>query len=164
MSLVKAKTRDEDKPINYQNPVASKIQQRRYQILIHSLLYYELDTTLVEDSKWNEWAQELSILQDRNPRIADSVIFAKAFKDFKGDTGMDLPYRDLQIVNIASRLLVGRDEEAYSRLRQVITTPAEYDTYKLNSSTNTTQREVRNIVRNTTTPEVKKGLFRTPRK
>lgn len=91
------------------NNIAAKIQQRRYQILVHSLIYYELDANIISDSQWSKWAVELVQLQEKHPDIASTVIFADAFKDFDGSTGFDLPYRDEQIVQIAKRLLAAQD-------------------------------------------------------
>ena len=47
MSLIKIPKPEERKPITYDNEVASLIHRRRYQILVHSLTYYELDSNLV---------------------------------------------------------------------------------------------------------------------
>ena len=99
-------------------------------MLVHSLLYYELDISLVPDDKWSKWAKELVDLQTANPDIAKTVIFADAFKDFDGSTGFDLPYRDAQIVHIAKKLLQSSSEpdakNALARLTAVPAAPAEY--------------------------------------
>ena len=105
MALVKAKTVVEERPITYDDLIAAKIQQRRYQILVHSLLYYELAINLVEDNKWAEWGKELVELQASHPDVSSRVIFAEAFKGFDASTGFNLPYRDEQVVTIAHRLL-----------------------------------------------------------
>lgn len=128
MALFDAKARLKHTPAPCDN-IAAIIQQRRYQILVHSLIYYELDTNLVSDGKWSEWATELVKLQTEYPDIANTVIFADAFKDFDGSTGFDLPYRDEQIVNIAYRLLRISDLDvryALDTLRTLRTTPQEY--------------------------------------
>ena len=83
MALVKAKTEVSQKPVIYDDKVAALIHQRRYQILVHSLLYYELDINLVPDAKWAEWAKELAQLQGAHPNISSQVIFADAFKQRK---------------------------------------------------------------------------------
>ena len=138
MALVKAKAVVEERPINYDDSIAAKIQQRRYQILVHSLLYYDLDVTLVPDAKWAEWAKELVSLQSAHPDIASRVIFADAFKGFDASTGFNLPYRDEQVINIAFRLLKReRSAESADALHKlhygVQQTPAEYDRYKKRS-------------------------------
>lgn len=112
---------------------AEKIKRRRYQLLVHSLLYYELNINLISDDQWSKWATELAKLQEQNPEIANSVIFADEFKTFDGSTGFDLPYRDEQIINIAYRLLNARKQAgdtsvsgALLEICRVTPTPAHY--------------------------------------
>lgn len=166
MALVKAKAAVEERPVNYDNSTAAKIQQRRYQILVHSLLYYELDVNLVPDAKWAEWAKELAELQNNYPDIASRVIFADAFKGFDASTGFHLPFRDEQIVNIAYRLLKretsAESEDAVHKLTYgVRRTPAEYEKYKKKSHTAKPQpvkKEVKSVEQ-----KPRKGLFSVSR-
>jgi len=164
MALVKAKVVADARPINYDNPIAEKIQRRRYQILVHSLLYYELDFNLISDATWTEWAQELAKLQNAHPDIASRVIFAETFKGFEGNTGFNLAYRDAQVIHIAWRLLQ-RERSAESavalrKLQAVRPTPAAYDTYKKKShSINSIKKEVKRIEQ-----KPRKGLFSLSRK
>ena len=67
-----------------------KIQQRRLQILVHSYIYYELNSNVISDSTWDKWAMELVHLQKDYPDIAGSVIYANIFNGFDGSTGYDL--------------------------------------------------------------------------
>ena len=166
MALVKAKTVAEETPIIYESSIAAKIQQRRYQILVHSLLYYELDMNLVSDAKWAEWGQELVQLQTAHPDIASRVIFADAFKSFDGSTGFNLPFRDAQVINIAYRLLK-RERSAesadalYKLQYSVQPAPAEYDSYKKRSHSvkpASVKKEVKPIEQ-----KPRKGLFSVPR-
>ena len=167
MSLIKAKTVVESRPVTYDDPIAAKIQRRRYQILVHSLLYYDLDMNLVPDAKWAEWARELVELQNAHPDIASLVIFAEAFKGFDASTGYNLPYRDEQVVNIAYRLLQrersAESADALYKLRYSIQqTPAEYDKYKKKSHllkrTTPVGKEVNHIEQ-----KPRKGLFSVTR-
>lgn len=167
MALVKAKTVVEERPINYDDPIAAKIQQRRYQILVHSLLYYDLDMNLVSDAKWAEWAKELAQLQNSHPDIASCVIFAEAFKGFDASTGYNLPYRDAQVVNIAYRLLKrersAESADALHKLQYSLQqTPAEYDKYKKKSHcakpATPIKKEVKSVEQ-----KPRKGLFSVPR-
>lgn len=168
MALVKVKTVAEERPITYDDPIAAKIQQRRYQILVHSLLYYELDINLVTDAKWAEWGKELAELQSAHPDAASRVIFAEAFKGFDGSTGFHLPYKDGQIINIAYRLLKreqgAESADAMHKLKYSIQrTPAEYEIYRKRSHsakpTSLTKKEVKPIEQ-----KQRKGLFSVPRK
>jgi hypothetical protein len=85
--------------------VAELIQQRRLQLLVHSCLYYELDTSIVSDSKWSAWAKELAQLQKSYPDISMKVIWADAFADWSGGTGAFLPLRDPWVMHKAQQLL-----------------------------------------------------------
>lgn len=166
MALIKAKVAADERPIGYDNPVAAKIQQRRYQILVHSLLYYDLDVNLVTDAKWAEWAKELVTLQKEHPDTASRVIFAEAFKGFDASTGFHLPYRDEQIIRIAKRLLSqessAESEDALHKLTYNIqSTPAEYDKYKKKSHAakpEPVKKEVKPVEQ-----KCRKGLFSVPR-
>lgn len=101
---------NESEPLNYTNTIASKILQRRLQILVHSYIYYELNDNIVSDSKWSEWAMELVQLQKDNHLIATKLPYAKEFLDFDGSSGYNLPYKNKEIVEKAIRLLRWRDE------------------------------------------------------
>ena len=166
MALVKAKAVVEETPVNYDDPIAAKIQQRRYQILVHSLLYYDLDINLIPDAKWAEWAKELAELQNTHPDIASRVIFAEAFKGFDASTGFNLPYRDEQVVNIAYRLLKretsAESTDALHKLQySVQRIPAEYDKYKKRSHSAKAapvKKEVKPVEQ-----KPRKGLFSVPR-
>lgn len=171
MALVKAKTVADDRPITYDSPIAAKIQQRRYQVLVHSLVYYDLDLNLISDHQWQEWAQELVELQKANPEIADQVIFADAFRDFDASTGFDLPYRDAQIVKIAIRLLEYNKEHgmaegcdlALQKLKyHTAVEPAEWDTYKKKKHS-LTKPEPKKEVKKVEQKQPRKGLFSVPR-
>lgn len=166
MALVKAKAPAVEQLINYNSKIAAKIQQRRYQILVHSLIYYELDTNIVSDDKWASWAVELVQLQKDYPDISSKVIFAEAFKNFDGSTGFNLPYNDEQVVNIAYRLLNGEkaanNADLLYRLQYCVRcTPAEYHSYKKasRSASTSAKKEVKPVE-----PKHRKGLFSVPRK
>lgn len=86
--------------------IAEKIQQRRYQMLVHSYIYYEMNENIVSDSQWSKWAVELADLQKKYPEIASQVRYANDFADWDGSSGAFLTYVDKSnIVMIAHRLL-----------------------------------------------------------
>ena len=43
--------------------VVSRVEHLRRLMLVHSCIYYELNTNVVSDHKWQEWANELTSLQ-----------------------------------------------------------------------------------------------------
>ena len=103
--------------------IAEKIQQRRYQMLVHSYIYYEMNENLISDSKWSSWAMELVDLQSKYPHIAEKVIYAKDFADWDGSSGAFLTYADKpNIVMTAIRLT--RKEPA-KKSPVVVTAPAK---------------------------------------
>ena len=67
--------------------IAELIQQRRYQMLIHSCIYYHLNQNIISDKKWDEWARELRDLQNQYPKISEQVILYDEFKDWDASTG-----------------------------------------------------------------------------
>lgn len=147
--LVKART----KPVQ---SICDKIQQRRYQILVHSLLYYELDCNIISDSDWSKWAKELEDLQHKYPLESSQVIFSNKFKDFSSDSGYYLDYKDEQIIDIAYRLLNSRGEkDAIEKLKSIQSTSSEY------SKTINKKKEKK---KDESTKVVRKGLFQIPRK
>lgn len=84
---------------------AGMIQQRRVQMLVHSCLYYEMNTNLISDKQFDEWGKELAQLQKDYPEIAAKICFAEAFKDWDGTTGFHLPLKNKWVVKKATYLL-----------------------------------------------------------
>lgn len=85
--------------------ICSLIRRRRRQILLHSYLYYELNENLIPDSTFDKWMYELVELQKTYPEESEAAEFYEEFKDFKGASGSNLPYKDPQIMDEAHRLL-----------------------------------------------------------
>lgn len=96
--------------------IKSKVRQRRAQMLVHSCIYYEMDTNIVSDHKWQEWADELQQLQEQNPDCCKIDFFDWEFRDWTGATGNHLPHRlpwvygkSLYILNLHEKLTNGKD-------------------------------------------------------
>ena len=85
--------------------IASKINQRRRQILVHSIIYYRLGDSVISDFQWAEWANELHALQEQHPEIAKNCISAKEFEGFDASTGFHLPLGDPHYRAVAEWLL-----------------------------------------------------------
>jgi hypothetical protein len=83
----------------------SLILRRRLQILVHSCIYYRLNESLIPDSTWTQWAQELCDLQNRYPIMAKRVDYYQYFKNFDPSTGYDLPFDNPEILRKAQQLL-----------------------------------------------------------
>lgn len=89
--------------------IAELINRRRRQILVHSVIYYKLNDNIISDSTWSKWAVELAALQEKYPKIAASVPYAKEFEDFDPSTGCNLPLDDPWALSVARGLLRDRD-------------------------------------------------------
>lgn len=77
--------------------IVSKIRQRRWQMLVHSRLYYVDDCAIISDHQWQEWANELRDLQNAYPHLCNIGCYDEAFLDWTGDTGFHLPLRNAEI-------------------------------------------------------------------
>ena len=71
------------------NEIISQIIKRRRQLLIHSYLYYRIDTQLISDEQWQYWADELVKLQAQHPESVG--FYDEAFRDWDASTGYHLP-------------------------------------------------------------------------
>lgn len=81
------------------------INRRQRQVLVHSVIYYEMDKNLITDAQWTKWAFELAELQKKYPKIAAMCPLAYAFEEFDGCSGFNLPLRDPWAVNTAQYLV-----------------------------------------------------------
>lgn len=92
-----------------ENEIAELINRRRRQLLVHSVIYYEMNDNLVSDHTWSQWAVELVELQKAYPDIAARCPYAGAFSNFDPSTGYNLPLGDLWALSVARRLIQYRD-------------------------------------------------------
>lgn len=78
-------------------------------MLVHSYIYYELDQSLISDSKWSEWAKELEQLQKDYPEESQSVEEYEQFKDWDGSTGAFLNFGEN--IKTVAHILLGETEK-----------------------------------------------------
>ena len=62
--------------------IAKIIQRRRFQILVHSYIYYRLNNNIVSNEQFDKWAEELIYLQKIYPEISEKVDLYEEFSDF----------------------------------------------------------------------------------
>ena len=79
------------------------IKRRRAQMLIHSCLYYTLDSSVIDDHTWQKWANELASLQELHKEPIG--FYDEAFANWNGDTGALLPLRDSWVLSKAQHIL-----------------------------------------------------------
>lgn len=81
------------------------INRKRRQILIHSCIYYRMNTNIIPDSTWDKWAGELERLQNKYPKIAKECDWHEAFRNFNASTGFNLPLGNSWVRSKARQLL-----------------------------------------------------------
>lgn len=89
---------------NPTDPTAELIKRRRLQILVHSCIYYVLDTNIISDYTFDKWAKELEQLMKEHPD-AYSDRFDSDFAKWDSSSGFDLPIRDPWVLGTAQNLI-----------------------------------------------------------
>lgn len=82
-----------------ESDIKSKIRQRRQQMLVHSYIYYVMDDNIVDDHKWQQWADELRDIQQKHPELTKISFFDEEFNDWNGDSGAFLPLDNEWVAN-----------------------------------------------------------------
>ena len=81
------------------------INRRERQVLVHANLYYRQNTNIISDRTYDKWSHELADLIQAHPNEFRKSARYSAFRDFDGNTGMDLPIADHWVESTASHLL-----------------------------------------------------------
>lgn len=89
----------------FSETIEELIYRRRQQVWIHSIIYYEFDQNLIDDSTWSKWATELDELQKMYPDESKRAMYYDIFRDFDPSTGHSLPLRDSKMLNKARYLI-----------------------------------------------------------
>lgn len=79
--------------MEFRNPYWSettKISMLQRRIIVHSIIYYELDGSLVSDKMFDENARQLVKLQEQFPEDAERSQYWYVFYDFDANTGFHL--------------------------------------------------------------------------
>ena len=91
--------------MKYKPTTTELIQRRRYQILVHSYLYYDLGETIISDYDFDIWSKELVDLQAQYPKESKDAKYYEEFIGFDGSSGFDLPYNYINIQKTGNKLL-----------------------------------------------------------
>ena len=89
----------------FSETIEELIYRRRQQVWIHSIIYYEFDQNIIDDSTWSKWATELDELQKMYPEESKRAMYYEIFRDFDPSTGHSLPLRDSKMLNKARYLI-----------------------------------------------------------
>ena len=77
----------------FKNPYWSnklKISALQRWIIVHSILYYELSDSIIEDRQFDANARQLVALQNENPQDASESDYWYVFYDFDATTGFHI--------------------------------------------------------------------------
>lgn len=81
------------------------INRRKRQILVHSFLYYQMNTNIISDHTYDAWSKELATLLKDYPEESKQTVYYEEFKEFDGSSGYDLPYYYPNIQQVGMSLL-----------------------------------------------------------
>lgn len=70
--------------------VADEIKRLRLSLMIHSVIYYDMNENIISDAEWSARAKKLVKLQKEHPDVAKKVCLADLYADFDGSTGFHL--------------------------------------------------------------------------
>lgn len=86
--------------------IGDEIKRLRKIVLVHSVIYYRMNTNIISDIQYDKFAKRLQSLQNQYPVISKSVNeLYKEFKDWDGCSGFNLPLGDVWANNKAAYLL-----------------------------------------------------------
>jgi NAD-dependent DNA ligase len=88
--------------------ILERINQRRRQLLVHSYLYYRLNTSTIADHQYDVFTLDLIKLQTDHPEIAEQGIYAEEFRGFSTGDSFALPLGEPQIQEMAMRYMRAR--------------------------------------------------------
>ena len=87
MSLFKVK----DKVSEEEQKIGAEIKRLRKVILVHSVIYYRMNTNIISDIQFDKFAKRLQKLQNQYPLISKKISeLYKEFKDWDGCSGFNL--------------------------------------------------------------------------
>lgn len=82
--------------MRFANPyfiVVEKMELLQRWIIVHSILYYEHDVSVVTDAQFDSNSRQLVELMQKHPQAVSKTKYAYCMHDFDGSTGFDLPSR-----------------------------------------------------------------------
>lgn len=93
--------------LNSKEDIANLIKRRRFQILVHSYIYYRLNDNIISNIVFDRWAEELIELQKKYSDLSKNIELYDAFSDFTD-------------ISDAARLPLDNDPRLDSRARQLL--------------------------------------------
>lgn len=88
--------------------IKERILSKRRNILIHSCIYYKLNTNVIQDFEYDKLCNDLVWLQERFPKIAEETPLHNIFKDWGNEettSGYNLPISNPKVIERAMRIV-----------------------------------------------------------
>lgn len=79
--------------------------RRENQLLVHSYLYYQRNTNIIDDYTFDRWSKELADAIQKYPEVFKQSYHYKDFKEFDGSTGAFLPYANPDVQSRGEQLI-----------------------------------------------------------
>lgn len=92
------------KQYNNKQTVIEKINQRERQLYLHSYLYYECNTNIIEDNVFDKYMADLAELIDTYPQEFKQSTFYEDFKNWEEGSGAFLNYNNPSTIKVAQRV------------------------------------------------------------
>lgn len=71
----------------------TKISYLQRRVIVHSLIYYVMGSSVITDKQFDAIAYQLVDMQKLDPRAFEQSEYYYAMNDFDGSTGFDIPSR-----------------------------------------------------------------------
>lgn len=81
------------------------INRRERQLLVHSFLYYQMDSNVIADSTFDLWSKEVYDVMQNEPELFLMSTYCKEFAEFDGSSGAYLPYSLPHVQQAGQKLL-----------------------------------------------------------
>ena len=76
--------------------IMSEIKRLRLCVLVHSIIYYRLNTSVISDYQYDKFAKKLKSLQDKFGELSSAVReYRDEFEGWDGCSGYNLPLGDI---------------------------------------------------------------------
>lgn len=86
--------------------IMAQIKRLRLCVLVHSIIYYRLNTSIISDFQYDKFAKKLKALQDKYGKLSAGVVeYRKEFEGWDGCSGYNLPLGDIWGYNKALYLV-----------------------------------------------------------
>lgn len=99
-------TYDKGVKVHVKKSIVELIKRRRFQMLVHSYIYYKMDSNIITDYQWSKWATELAKLQRDYHEESKEAPLHDDFNGWNGSSGAYLPLNKYPWVKFRAECLI----------------------------------------------------------